>query len=37
MRRIVVEGRYTYETALDVDVGDEIILPDSDIGQWIGR
>ena len=36
MRRIVVEGRYTYETALDVDVGDEVILPDRGIGQWIG-
>ena len=29
-------ARYTYETALDVDVGDEVILPDAGSDQWIG-
>ena len=35
MRRITV-GRYTYETDLDVEVGDEVLLPDSGTGQWVG-
>lgn len=36
MRKIVVDGRDTFETALDVEVGDEVILPDSGTGRWIG-
>ncbi len=35
MRRITVDG-YAYETDLDVAVGDEVLLPDSGTGQWVG-
>lgn len=36
--RILINGRYAYETDLDdVEVGDEMILPDSGwSGQWTG-
>ncbi len=35
MRRVVVEG-WTYETDLDVEIGDRVLLPDSGTGEWIG-
>jgi hypothetical protein len=35
MSRITVDG-YAYETDLDVAVGDEVLLPDSGTGQWVG-
>lgn len=38
MARVVVDGRYSYETALDLEVGDEVLLPSSGLGgQWVAR
>jgi hypothetical protein len=37
MRRVVVEGRYVYETDLELEVGDEVLLPAGLTGDWIGR
>jgi hypothetical protein len=38
MARLVVDGRYTYETDLDLEVGDEVLLPPSGLGgQWVAR
>jgi hypothetical protein len=38
MARVVVDGRYTYETDLDLEVGDEVLLPPSGLGgQWVAR
>lgn len=38
MARVVVDGRYSYETDLDLEVGDEVLLPPSGLGgQWIAR
>jgi hypothetical protein len=38
MTRVVVDGRYTYETDLDLEVGDEVLLPPSGLGgQWVAR
>lgn len=38
MARVVVDGRYTYETDLDLVVGDEVLLPPSGLGgQWVAR
>jgi hypothetical protein len=36
MPRVVVEGRYVYETDLELHVGDEVLLPASWSGEWIG-
>jgi hypothetical protein len=36
-RRVVVEGRYTYETDLDLKLGDRVLLPGSAKGgNWKG-
>jgi hypothetical protein len=38
MARVVVDGRYSYETDLDLEVGDEVLLPPSGLGgQWVAR
>ena len=37
MTRVVVEGRYVYETDLELEIGDEVLLPSGFSGQWIGR
>lgn len=37
MPRIEVEGRYVYDTNLDLEVGDEVLLPASCMGEWVGR
>lgn len=37
MRRVIVDQRYTYETDLELEVGDEVLLPASWSGEWIGR
>jgi hypothetical protein len=33
----VVEGRYVYETDLDLEIGDEVLLPAGFSGAWNGR
>jgi hypothetical protein len=35
--RVVVDDRYVYETDLDVERGDEVLLPSGLSGQWVGR
>jgi hypothetical protein len=36
--RVVVDGRYSYETDLELEVGDEVLLPPSGMGgQWVAR
>jgi ribosome assembly protein YihI (activator of Der GTPase) len=36
--RVVVDGRYTYETDLELEVGDQVLLPASGLGgQWVAR
>lgn len=37
MIRVIVDGRYTYETDLEVEVGDEVLLPAGWSGKWVGR
>jgi hypothetical protein len=37
MARVVVEGRYVYETDLKLEIGDEVLLPAGFSGDWIGR
>jgi hypothetical protein len=38
MARVVVDGRYSYETDLELEVGDEVLLPPSGLGgQWVAR
>ncbi len=43
MKRVIVDNQYTYETKLDLSVGDEVILNTPDylrdvLGDtWIGR
>ena len=38
MARVVVDGRYAYETDLELEVGDEVLLPPSGLGgQWVAR
>jgi hypothetical protein len=35
MARVIVDGRYTYETELETEVGDEVLLPGWS-GEWVG-
>jgi hypothetical protein len=35
--RVVVNGRYVYESELDLEIGDEILLPAGFSGDWVGR
>lgn len=37
MARVVVDGRYSYETDLDLEVGDEVLLPPFRVGRPMGR
>jgi hypothetical protein len=37
MPRVVVEGRYVYETDLELEIGDEVLLPSGGQGAWVGR
>lgn len=37
MARVVVDGRYSYETDPDLEVGDEVLLPPSGLGGQWGR
>jgi hypothetical protein len=38
MTRVIVDGRYVYETDLELEVGDEVLLPPSGFGgQWVAR
>lgn len=33
----MVEGRYLYETDLELEIGDEVLLPAGLSGEWVGR
>jgi hypothetical protein len=33
----MVDGRYVYESELDLEIGDEILLPAGLSGDWVGR
>jgi hypothetical protein len=35
--RVVVDGRYVYESELDLEFGDEVLLPAGFSGDWVGR
>jgi hypothetical protein len=37
MSRIEIDGRYAYETDLELEVGDEVLLPAGWSGEWVGR
>ena len=37
MPRIEIDGRYAYETDLELEVGDEVLLPAGWSGEWVGR
>lgn len=37
MHRVVVEGRYVYETDLELEIGDEVLLPAGMTGDWVGK
>lgn len=36
MARVIVDEIYTYETELEVEVGDEVLLPAGWSGEWVG-
>jgi hypothetical protein len=33
----MVDGRYVYESELDLEIGDEVLLPAGFSGDWVGR
>lgn len=33
----MVDGRYVYKTELDLEIGDEVLLPTGFSGDWVGR
>jgi hypothetical protein len=35
--RVVVDSRYVYESELDLEIGDEVLLPAGFSGDWVGR
>jgi hypothetical protein len=37
MSRVVVDSRYVYETDLELEIGDEVLLPEGFSGDWTGR
>ena len=37
MARVMVDGRYVYESGLDLEIGDEVLLPAGFSGDWVGR
>jgi hypothetical protein len=36
MPQIEIDGRYAYETDLELEVGDEVLLPAGWSGEWVG-
>jgi hypothetical protein len=36
MTRVPIDGRYVYATAIPLEVGDYVTLPDSGNGSWVG-